>query len=195
MSAKKISLRMRLTNICLLFASLITVSNVSAATFPSYYCPTTYQSVRIGDDSTTLRAACGNPNTVTTRQEQIQTPTQTLVWIYTLGLFSVKGASFFLPTLTITFDNNQKVIQVDRSGTVIVTGFCAINGVVNLGDSATQVLATCGQPSYASTRQQVTNSSKDITEWTYNYGPYKPQIIFDLEDDKITQITSGQLGK
>lgn len=166
-----------------------------AATFPSYYCANTFRTVKLGDSMDTVRMACGQPTSVTTQQIPVSTPVTVTEWVYTLGLFSIKGTSFFLPTITITFDNNKNVTQIARSNSLVATGYCAINGVINVGDSMNKVLFTCGQPNYTNTRQQAVNTSKTITEWTYNFGPYKPQIIFDFENGQTTQIASGQLGK
>jgi hypothetical protein len=166
-----------------------------AATFPSYYCANTFQTVKLGDSPDTVRTACGQPSTNITHQVPVVTPTTITQWTYTLGLLSFKGTAFFLPTILITFDNNQQVTQISRNNSFVITSYCALNGTINVGDPASKVLATCGQPSFVNTQQQAVTTSKNVSEWTYNFGPYKPQIIFDFENNQLAQITSGQLGK
>lgn len=186
---------MKLINFSLAAFVILCVGSAQAATFNSYYCPTTFQNVKVGDNMDDVRAACGNPTATNTQQQQTSTPTTVTQWVYTLGLFSIKGVTVDLPTLTIAFDSNQKVMQIDRSGAFVSAGYCAANGMVNIGDPASAVLLTCGRPSFISTREQAVTTANSITEWTYNNGPYKPQIIFDFQDGKLTQISSGALGK
>lgn len=178
------------------FLSIFLFFNTAyAATFPSYYCDSTFQTVKVGDTAMAVQAACGQPTTSTTNQVPVVTPTTTTQWIYSLGLFSIKGVSYSLPTLTIQFDSNQRVIQIERSNSLVSSGYCAASGVINIGDPMNTVLLTCGQPNFTSVHQQPITTTKDVTEWTYNFGPYKPQIIFDFEGGLVTQISSGQLGK
>lgn len=165
-----------------------------AAGYNSYYCEKNFRNVQIGDTTENVRAACGDPTTTTTHDVQVSTPIDAVRWTYTLGLFSVKDAVFTLPSITITL-REKKVIEINRSNLPISNAACTLNGSVNIGDTAEQVLLTCGQPNYTSNIQQMVNSTKPVTEWIYNFGPYKPQIIFNFENDKLTQINSGQLGK
>lgn len=183
--------RIFLTTIVLLFF----VDPLQAATFPSYYCPTTYKTVKLGDSIDTVRAACGDPSMTTTRKGQVNTPITTTQWIYTLNLQNKKKNTFdSQPAFSITF-RDQKVIQIERNNLPPITGNnCVLNGLVNMGDTQDAVLSMCGQPNIVNSRQDSNTSTKEIVEWTYNFGPYKPQIIFDFENGVLTQIGSGALG-
>lgn len=181
----------RLLWIALIFWPL---TNIQAATFSSYYCPTTYQTVKVGDGIDTVRAACGNPTTAITRQQQVVTPVNTTTWVYTLNLKDKSGSPFVLPAFTITF-RDQKVTQIERNNLPTSGGnYCILNGSVNLGDAQDSVLRVCGQPNMINSRQDSNTSTKEIVQWVYNFGPYKPQIIFDFDAGVLTQISSGSLG-
>ncbi len=170
------------------------LTNVHAATFPSYYCPTTFRTVKIGDGIDAVRAACGNPTTTLTRQEQVATPINTTKWIYTLNLKDKNGSPVYIPAFTITF-RDQKVAQIERNNLPTTGGsFCITNGTVNLGDTQDSVLRVCGQPNVINSRQDSATATKETVEWIYNFGPYKPQIIFDFNNGVLTQIGSGALG-
>jgi hypothetical protein len=177
-----------------LFFIVLFASNAFAATFPSYYCTKTFQTVKLGDTPDVVSTACGTPTTTATQQVPINTPITTTQWVYALGLLNIKGTTLFLPTVTVIFDDNQKVIEIQRSNSIVAAGYCSINGLINVGDPARNVLLACGQPTSINTQHQTITTNKIITEWTYNNGPYQPQILFDFEDGKLTQITSGQLG-
>lgn len=171
-------------------------TNVQAASFPSYYCDTTFKTVKLGDSLEAVKAACGNPASATTRQEQVVTPITTTQWIYTLNLQNKKGATVdYLPALSIVF-RDRKVVQVERSNLPSSGGsYCVMNNMVNIGDAQDSVLNICGQPNVVNSRQDSSTSSKEVVEWVYNFGPYKPQIIFNFEGGVLTQISSGALGR
>jgi len=173
---------------------LLFFKQVFAADFSTYYCANTFQVVKTGDTTDRVRTACGQPTSITTQQQSIIMPVAVTQWIYTLGLFTLKGLVFSLPTLSINFDSDQKITQINRSGMLVSAGYCAINGVINTGDPMNKVLLTCGQPNFISTQQQNVTTTKTITQWIYNKGPYQPQIIFNFEGNSLTRITSGQLG-
>lgn len=177
----------------LFLLNLLFLNSAHAAGYNSYYCEKNFRNVQIGDTTENVRAACGEPTTINTHDVRVSTSIDSVRWTYTLGLFSVRGAVFTLPSVAITF-REKKVAEINRSELSISNAACALNGSVNIGDTAEQVLLTCGQPNYTSNFQQMINSTKSVTEWIYNFGPYKPQIIFNFENDKLTQINSGQLG-
>lgn len=180
----------------IVWLTLLFFSPVIYATgYSNYYCDKTYQSVKVGDTMETVHAACSEPTTTNTRAEQTSTPTSIIQWVYSLGLFSIKNVTFNLPTITINF-KDQKVIEIIRSDLPVATnGYCGINALISIGDSMSQVLFVCGQPNFINNTQRDITTTKSIMEWTYNNGPYKPQIIFDFENGQVTKIASGQLGK
>lgn len=165
-----------------------------AFSYNSYTCDKTFRIVQVGDSMDTVRVACGEPTTSKNIEKPVTTSVTTAQWIYTLGLIQYKGIVLNLSSLAISF-RDQKVIAIARSGAIVTNGYCAINGRVNLGDTMTQVLTTCGQPNLVNNLQEAINSTKSITEWIYDNGPYKPQILFDFEAGKLTEIITGQLGR
>lgn len=178
----------------LFLLNILFLNFAHAAGYNLYYCEKNFRTVQIGDTTENVRAACGDPTITNSQHIQVSTPVDLVNWTYTLGLFSVKGAVFTLPSIVITFREN-KVAEINRSGLLISNAACAVNGSVNIGDNAEQVLLKCGQPNSINNIQEMINSTRPVTEWIYNFGPYKPQIIFSFENDKLTQINSGQLGK
>lgn len=178
------------------FVFLLIFSNTLFAetSFPSYMCGKTYQMVRIGDNADRIRIACGDPTSILTKQAQVNTPVTTESWVYTLGGVSINNINISMPSVTVIFQNNQ-VVKIDKGGSLVTGVSCAANGSVALGDDKNKVFLTCGQPNYVSTQQQMNSSTKSYTQWIYNFGPYKPQIFFNFDDNNlVTQISSGQLG-
>jgi hypothetical protein len=172
-----------------------------AADFSSFVCPNTYRGVRVGDSMDAVTSACGKPTTVATEQKQTNTPVTTTVWVYTqggaLGSLNVKGVSLSLPTLTIAFDSNQKVSSISSQGSSSNNsslGYCGMGKTVNIGDSQETVKAECGEPTMVNSQESSSTTTQNVVVWTYNYGPYKPQIIFKFENGLLSGLSSGALG-
>lgn len=178
----------------LLFCGLLCSHQIYAATFPSYYCDKTFRTVKVGDTQDTVKAACGQPSSTATRQEAVSTPIVYTQWIYSLGLLKTRETEVFLPALAITFQD-QKVVKIDQSGSPLANGAnCAVNGSVNVGDSQEKVLIICGRPNTVNSTQEAKTTTKEVIQWIYNNGPYKPQILFNFEEGILTQIASGSPG-
>lgn len=177
-----------------LLLSLLTTNTLAATTFPSYYCPKTYRMVKLGDSLEIVRTACGDPTTTLTQEvKDNNNAISTIQWIYTLGPVDLKNIAS-VPSLTISF-RDQKVIKVEKNGLALNdTGFCSMNGAVNMGDTMEKVLSTCGNPGMVNTQQEANPIPKLVTKWVYNSGPYKPQIIFNFDNGVVTEISAGALG-
>jgi hypothetical protein len=165
-----------------------------AYSYPNFYCEKNFRSVRVGDSMDTVQAACGAPSSSVNKQIPVQTPLNVVRWIYTLGLLSVDGVSVNLPSLTVTFSNNQ-IVDISRNNMPVSrSGYCNINGMINIGDNMGTVLSRCGRPDFINQQQIMQTTNKQVTEWVYNFGPYRQQALFDFENNTLTQITMGQLG-
>lgn len=169
-----------------------TVANANTNT-SSFNCPNTFKTIQVGDSMEAVQAACGPASSTATKQVQETTPTTTVQWTYSLGWMNGAQTSL-LPSLVLTFKNN-KVTQITRSGAPVALGaYCVLNGVINIGDSSDKVLQVCGEPNVISQSQQANTTTKTLIVWTYNYGPYRPQMILQFENGALSQITAGQLG-
>lgn len=180
----------------LFFLACCSTGLFAQTTTSSYSCPNTYITVQLGDSVDKVRAACGDPTTASKRVEPVSSTINTLQWIYTSGQ-SLNGRVSQLPVLVISF-RNQQVTKIENLATAgLSVPACSYNGSINLGDSQDSVLLACGRPSLVSTKQETDPNpqTKEVTEWVYNYGPYKPQIIFDFEGGALKQIITGALGK
>lgn len=176
----------------LLLAISIISTHSFAASFNSYYCPKTYRTVKVGDPMDTIRQACGQPTSQVTKQVQVNNPLITTQWLYNIGEINVKGTSVSAPGLAITF-RDQQVIKIENNAAASAASVCG-GGNINIGDDVNKVLLTCGRPSAINTQQEANTTTKEITEWTYSFGPYQPQIIFNFEGGVVTQISSGTMG-
>ena len=173
---------------------LLLINNtLLAGDYTNYYCEKTSRVVKVGDSMDTVKAACGDPAHTSTQEKAVPNTTAVIKWVYSLGMFTIKGVVFNLPTINITF-RDQKAVEISRNGLPVNAGYCAINGLVTLGDSMDKVTLNCGQPSFTTMAEQQNPTTKTITQWTYNFGSYRPQIIFDFDNDKVIQISNGQLG-
>lgn len=185
---------MRLISYSILLTSILIVPMAHAYSYSNYYCAKNFKSVSVGATMDTVRAACGDPSNTVTKQIPVKTPLNVVQWIYTLGLISIDGVSLNLPSLTITFSNNQ-IIEIMRNNLPVTAGgYCNINGMINIGDSMSTVIARCGRPNFINQRQLMQTSNKEVIEWIYNFGPYRQQVLFDFENGTLSQINMGQLG-
>lgn len=83
-----------------------------------------------------------------------------------------------------------------ETGTVICKG-----GIVSTGDSAGEVVAKCGEPATATTRQDKVlekgskGANKKVTtisidDWIFNFGPNQFQYRLVLENGRVARIES-----
>lgn len=74
-------------------------------------------------------------------------------------------------------------------------------GLVSIGDAASVVVSKCGQPTYATQREEKVVDEIAITgdrviattlidDWTYNFGPDRFQYRILLKDARVWQIES-----
>lgn len=173
----------------------ITLPICSLAFAANFVCPNTYQTVMTGYSSAQVAQACGQPAAVAS-QQQIQTkPIQLQQWVYN-PTTSNTNTGQFMPQLIITFNNENLVTQISVSNQTYANNFpCYSMGRIQVGTSAQQVSLQCGQPRYVNNIQQGVSVPVTVTTWTYNFGSYKPQMIFTFENDQLSDIKMGQLAK
>jgi Protein of unknown function (DUF2845) len=106
---------------------------------------------------------------------------------------------FILVCLIVTAMNASAFAT--ESGTMSCQG-----GIVSIGDTAGEVVSKCGQPAYATQREQkkVTEGSKSsretvittvtIDDWTFNFGPNQFQYRLLLENGRVASIESLNYG-
>lgn len=171
------------------FINILLLLSAHAATVYSYTCAQTYRTVQVGNTMDAVRAACGEPTSNTTQDTPVNTPIEVTQWVYTASV-KIKDNTVSIPVLAITFQN-QRVSQIEKTSIAApVSTYCASPGAINVGDSQTNVLAVCGQPNIVNSKQKANTATKQVTRWIYNFGPYKPQVIFDFEGGVLKQISS-----
>lgn len=156
----------------------------------SYYCINTGKVINLGQHIADVTTACGPPTIISSREDKIETPITLTQWIYGIPV----DKAGLIPTLRVTFDENNLVSKIDKSGIVLNSLFCNINGMIKNGDAQATVRLACGAPALINSIATTKSSVKTINEWTYNFGPYQPQIIFEFDGDTLTQIKTGSLG-
>jgi hypothetical protein len=164
-----------------------------------YYCANSSQSVSVGESLQQVFSACGAPTT-TSNTEQLVPATNIAAqqWVYTNGIASITTQGIVpapnSSTVIFTIDNGV-VTQVQHSGATML-GNIGCNLVQSLGvnSTAAAVHLTCGNPTYIQAVPKANSITHNITTWTYNHGPYQPQIIFTFTDGSLSNIKSGQLG-
>ena len=57
------------------------------------------------------------------------------------------------------------------------------NGVVNIGDSSSDVWDACGEP-----------NTQNMNEWVYNFGPSQPVYTVIFKDDQVVRILENEWG-
>lgn len=95
------------------------------------------------------------------------------------------------------------LVAILSPGLASETGTMRCNGgIVSIGDTAGEVMNKCGQPAFASQREQkkIEEESKGsrkrkvtvvtIDDWTFNFGPDHFQYQVILENGRVTRIES-----
>src|SRR5262249_28864349 len=153
-----------------------------------FNCPTTFQTVSVGATMDEVQAACGQPASTSTSTAQVNEPVNLIQWIYLPTNAIAQPNSQFMPQLVITFKDNQ-VVNVTPHNQTSTTNFpCLQNNRITVGSSMNFVTEQCGAPKYINKIQQSNMRNATVTQWVYNFGSYRPQMIFIFTDGKLTQI-------
>ena len=59
------------------------------------------------------------------------------------------------------------------------------------GEMKLAVLGKCGKPALADQR---TEGDVAVDEWSYNFGPYQPIVLFRFDNGRLTRIETGDYG-
>ncbi|MBI1919619.1 MAG: DUF2845 domain-containing protein [Geobacter sp.] len=99
------------------------------------------------------------------------------------------------------------LLAIQSSGFASETGTMRCNeGIVSIGDTAGEVISKCGQPAFATQREQKkieegpkgtrerTVTVVTIDDWTFNFGPDQFQHQVLLENGRVTRIESLDYG-
>ncbi len=178
-----------------LFSILFSVNSYAA----SFYCANTNGAIATGDSMDEVQAQCGAPTNTSTRTDTVASTNTETQWIYaTQGMAMTPQGTYapgLVPYLTVTIQDN-KVIQIQRTTNNIMPNSltCGLSQAVSINSPSESILLACGKPTLTQTVQTPKNTMQEVTIWTYNRGPYEPQIILNFEGGKLTQIISGQDG-
>jgi hypothetical protein len=164
--------------------------SINAWAINSYYCLITGKVASVGQTTAQVSVACGPPTSTATREEHIDTPITYTQWIYGIPIDKVG----LVPTLRVTFDENSVVTKIEKNGMVLSSLLCNISGMIQVNDAPLTIRLACGAPYLINTIATVKSSVKTVNVWTYNFGPYQQQIIFEFVGDTLTQIKTGNLG-
>jgi hypothetical protein len=198
---------MRNTGIFLLFLALVTLipsADVLAATFS---CEGGI--ISTGDRNIDVLAKCGAPDSKESHQEELgerlddntkqRTFSMVEEWTYNFG------PSKFM-RIVVLKNGVVANIRLGNYGyikqTEPVQRECS-EQLVSVGDSKTDVLARCGEPSLKDshveeTREKLGDTERKIfvtvEEWTYNLGPTRFVRILTFRNSKLTDIRTGNYG-
>lgn len=99
------------------------------------------------------------------------------------------------------------LLTIQATGFASDTGTMRCNGgIVSIGDTAGEVISKCGQPAFATQREQKkieegpkgsrerTVTVVTIDDWTFNFGPNQFQYQVLLENGRVTRIESLDYG-
>jgi hypothetical protein len=198
---------MRRTNILLLFLILAAVIPSAGVLAGTLNCGGGI--ISPGDRSMDVLAKCGQPDSRESHQEELgqklddNTKQKVFVtveeWTYNFG-----------PTqfMRIVILKNGVVADI-RTGNY---GYAnpseppvreCTEQIVSVGDSKTDVLAKCGEPSFKDTHDEEFKGKLDdrerkvfvtVEEWTYNLGPTRFVRILTFRNSKLTDIRTGNYG-
>lgn len=198
---------MRNTGIFLLFLALASAAPDAEVLAATLSCQGGI--ISTGDRSIDVLAKCGAPDSKESHQEELgerlddntrqKTFTTVEEWTYNFG-----------PTqfMRIVVLKNGVVANI-RTGnygyskqTEPVQRECT-EQLVSIGDSKTDVLARCGEPSLKDshveeTREKLGDMEQKVfvtvEEWTYNLGPTRFVRILTFRNSRLTDIRTGNYG-
>ncbi len=181
-----------------IFTTIFTAIYINNSFAESFYCANTNGAIATGDSMDDVQAQCGAPTSTSTRTDNISSTNNEVQWIYASQGMTLSPQGTYIrglvPYLTITLQND-KVIEIQRTSNTIPTSItCGLSQAVGVNSTSEMILLACGRPTMIQTIQTPNNTTQNVTIWTYNRGPYQPQIILDFVGGKLTQIISGQLG-
>lgn len=160
-----------------------------------FVCPNTFKTVMTGYTQGQVAALCGNPTSVAKSQTEITQPSFEEQWIYSVNSANPITGFTHAPQLIVSFVNGRVVsIAVNNAGASTVFT-CYAAGTLRPGLSANQVQSFCGAPTFVDNYQRATTKTVALESWVYNFGAYKPTMIFIFENGTLTQIKMGPLGK
>ncbi len=169
---------------------LLCASQVYGANF---VCPSTFKTISTGFAPEEVLAACGKPESTQTQTTTETKPVELIQWIYTAG--QANNVNQYVPKMQITFVD-EKVNQISVSDQNLIGNFpCYSSGRIQIGTSASQVQIQCGAPSYVNRIQQGVKRPVKLLVMTYNFGSYRPKMIFTFENNKLIKIETGQLAR
>jgi len=160
-----------------------------------YVCPGRYQTIMTGDTMARVQQACGKPASTSSQTKTETVPVQLWQWIYTTNNVYSGSNPQLRPKLVITFKKNQVAEIVVKNATTAASFPCYKLGWIKVGSTMDQVRFKCGFPKHANAIQEGVEQQVGVTQWTYNFGAYRPTIIVTFENDKVTNIQQGPMGK
>lgn len=159
----------------------------------NFVCPNTFKTVMTGYTMDQVTAACGQPTSSSNSQGQMTLPVKQMQWIYTLPSSTTFNGYLHAPQMVIVFENDQ-VVEVSSSTSEAASLFaCYRTDRIAVGNSTTQVLQQCGSPNFINYVQQARPQTVSSTQWVYNFGPYRPQMVFIFQNGILQQIQLGQI--
>lgn len=175
-----------------LLASLcLTLTNLADAA--SFVCPNTFQTVLTGYSMEQVTAACGLPTSTSTTHGRATMPVYQTKWIYSpTNLIQFTPNELLVEEVAITFEND-KVVAISSTEARSLSKLACLKRIT-LGSSNSDVIQQCGSPNYINHTVAGKNQSTTLSHWFYNYGAYKPQMIFTFQDGILKGIKMGQMG-
>lgn len=198
---------MKNTGIFFLFLALATVVPSADVLAASFNCRGGI--ISTGDGSIDVLAKCGEPDSRESHQEELSerlgdnTRQKTFItveeWTYNFG------PTQFMRTVIL---KNGVVTDVRTGNYGYVNPAepaareCS-EQLVSIGDSKTDVLAKCGEPSLTNAhveefRERLDDTTRTVSvnveEWTYNLGPTRFVRILTFRNSKLTDIKTGNYG-
>jgi hypothetical protein len=148
--------------------TLLTFYSINAA---AMFCPTSFNSINLGDSVAQVLAQCGNPSSSVASTESPELPQE---WSY---FQKANPTDVGTMKISVAFDGKGKAINISVNslgvGTTTICGGVAIN----VGDTMATIKNACGTPAYISKSEVGDLVITKINTLIYN-GPPKVTLIF-----------------
>ena len=187
----------------LVFCSLPFIT--SANPLNSYYCIAHHGTIHLGDPTTKVKAACGEPSQINpvspggSQGNARQVVTYRLVQTNSTSPQAGRQRSAFAhpggakPEVVIELENNT--IKTIRVGDKRKQKTRACGGFIQQGDSAKRLVRRCGKPASAQWVHKTPETLNHQQEWIYHLGDYAQALKLQFTGGRLSRIYFGAMGE
>ncbi len=155
----------------------------------THFCPRTFKYVAIGDSIESVGKDCGEPDTVSTGQEDIIDTIRVREWFYHFVSARIISPQKERPSLFFVLYEN-KVIEIRKLGHIVEsTSTCGRGSLVKIGSTEMEVLDACGVSTFRGwSDREIVIGQKEVSRWTYINTALGQSTVLEFDDGILSRI-------